>query len=51
MFETGSVGLAETQLLFFTPDHEIFSVVIFSLLLIQEGHLSVSRERMCTNTD
>ena len=29
-------------------DHEIFSTVILSLLLIQEGHLSVSGERMCT---
>ena len=30
------------------PDHEIFSTVILSLLLIQEGQLSVSGERMCT---
>ena len=29
-------------------DHEIFSMVILSLLLIQEVHLSVSGERMCT---
>ena len=29
-------------------DHEIFSLVILSLPLIQEGHLSVSGERMCT---
>ena len=29
-------------------DHEIFSTVIPSLLLIQEGQLSVSGERMCT---
>ena len=28
-------------------DHEIFSTVILSLLLIQEGQLSVSGERMC----
>ena len=27
--------------------HEIFSTVILSLLLIQEGQLSVSGERMC----
>ena len=27
---------------------EIFSMVILSLLLIQEGQLSVSGERMCT---
>ena len=29
-------------------DLEIFSTVILSLLLIQEGQLSVSGERMCT---
>ena len=29
-------------------DHEIFSTVILSLLLIQEGQLSVSGEKMCT---
>ena len=29
-------------------DHEIFSTVILSLPLNQEGHLSVSGERMCT---
>ena len=29
-------------------DHEIFSTVILSLLLIPEGQLSVSGERMCT---
>ena len=29
-------------------DHEIFSTVILSLSLIQEGQLSVSGERMCT---
>ena len=29
-------------------DHEIFSKVILSLPLIQEGQLSVSDERMCT---
>ena len=29
-------------------DHEIFSMVILSLPLIQEGKLSVSGERMCT---
>ena len=28
--------------------HEIFFMVILSLLLIQEGQLSVSDERMCT---
>ena len=29
-------------------DHEIFSAVILSLPLIEEGQLSVSGERMCT---
>ena len=29
-------------------DHKTFSTVILFLLLIQEGQLSVSRERMCT---
>ena len=29
-------------------DHEIFSMVILSLPLIQEGQLSVSGERLCT---
>ena len=29
-------------------DHEIFSMVILSLPLIQEGQLKVSGERMCT---
>ena len=29
-------------------DHEIFSTVIVSLQLIQEGQLSVSGKRMCT---
>ena len=29
-------------------DHEIFSTVIFFILLIQEGQLSVSGKRMCT---
>ena len=29
-------------------DHKIFSTVILSLLLIQEGQLSVSGKRMCT---
>ena len=33
---------------FFRGDYEIFSMVILSLLLIQEGQLSVSGERMCT---
>ena len=32
---------------FMEIDHEIFSMVILSLPLIQEGQLSVSGERMC----
>ena len=35
---------------FMDIDHEIFSTTILTLLLIQEGHLSVSGERMCTST-
>ena len=33
---------------FFRGDHEIFSTVILSFPLIQEGQLSVSGERVCT---
>ena len=33
---------------FMVIDHEIFSAVILSLLLIQEGQLLVSGKRMCT---
>ena len=36
------------QHFFVEIDHEIFSMVILSLPLIQEGQLSVSGERMCT---
>ena len=36
------------QLSFVEIDHEIFSMVILTLLLVQEGQLSVSGERMCT---
>ena len=32
----------------FQIDHEILSMVILSLHLIQEGQLSISDERMCT---
>ena len=31
-------------------DHEIFSTVILSLPLFQEGQFSVSGERICTST-
>ena len=37
-----------TYVSFVEIDHEIFSSVILSLPLIQEGQLSVSGERMCT---
>ena len=33
---------------FVESDYEIFSMVILSILLIQEGQLSVSDERVCT---
>ena len=36
------------QYSFVEIDHDIFSMVILSLPLIQEGQLSVSGERMCT---
>ena len=36
------------QYSFVEIDHEIFSTVILSLPLIQEGQLSVSGKRMCT---
>ena len=36
------------QYSFVEIDHEIFSTVILSLLLIREGQLPVSGERMCT---
>ena len=32
-------------------DYKIFSMVILSLPLIQEGQLSVSGEKMCTGTN
>ena len=35
---------------FMEIDHEIISMVILSLPIIQEGQLSVSNERMCTST-
>ena len=40
--------LKHRQHSFVEIDHEIFSTVILSLPLIQEGQLSVSGERMCT---
>ena len=35
---------------FMKIDHEIFYMVILSLLLIQEGQLSISGEGMCIST-
>ena len=43
-FEPRQVG----NILSWRFDYEIFSLVILSLLLIQEGQLSVSDEKMCT---
>ena len=44
------VWVSPGQHTFVERDHEIFSTVILSLLLIQEGQLSVSGIRMFTNT-
>ena len=44
----GSPPAEVSNILFMEIDHEIFSTVILSLPLIQEGQLSVSGERMCT---
>ena len=35
---------------FVESDHKIFSPVILTFLLIQEGQLPVSDQRMCLNT-
>ena len=53
MHPTGDQEVADSTLpgrihSFVEIDHEIFSAVIFSLPLIQEGQLSVSGKRMCT---
>ena len=51
MHWTGNQKLARSTTFFMEIDHEILSMVIFSLLevlLIQERKLSVSGERMCT---
>ena len=39
---------ARSATFFVEIDHEIYSTVILSLPLIQEGQLSVSGERICT---
>ena len=44
MFDPCRVG----NILSWRFDHEIFSTVILSLPLIQEGQLSVSGEQICT---
>ena len=44
----GLIPLRCWQHSFVEIDHEIFSTVILSLPLIQEGQLSVSGKRMCT---
>ena len=46
--EMGSLTVTSVPISFVEIDHEIFSTVILSLPLIQEGQLSVSGERMCT---
>ena len=47
--EVASLTPAEVgNILSWRFDYEIFSTVILSLPLIQEGQLSVSGERMCT---
>ena len=47
-FQITSVVINQRQHSFVEIDHEIFSTVILSLPLIQEGQLSVSGKRMCT---
>ena len=44
----GSTPCRGRQHSFVEIEHEIFSTVILSLPLIQEGQLSVSGEKMCT---
>ena len=46
--DSENFGRRGRQHSFVEIDHEIFSMVILSLPLIQEGQLSVSGERMCT---
>ena len=44
---TGDQVIVDWQHSFSEIDHKIFSTVILSLLLIQEGQLSVTGETMC----
>ena len=46
---TGSIPTGFQQHSLVKIDHEVFSTVILSLPLIQEGQLSVSGKRMCTS--
>ena len=46
--EVVSSWLWSGNILFIEIDHGIFSTIILSLPLIQEGKLSVTCERMCT---
>ena len=47
----GSVPAGSRQHSVMEIDHEIFYMVILSLLLIQEGQLSVSGQKMCTSLE
>ena len=47
----GLILVGVRQHSFVEINHEIFSMVILSIPLIQEGQLSVSCKRMCTNTE
>ena len=44
----GSTPAGEATFFSWRFDHEIFSTVILSLPLIQEGQVSVSGEKICT---
>ena len=44
----GSTPAEVGNILSLEIDHEIFSMAILSIPLLQEGQLSVSGERMCT---
>ena len=46
----GLIPARSCNIFFVEIDHEIFSMVILSYSLIQEGQLSVSGERKCTST-
>ena len=47
---TGSIPANVQQLPFAEIAHEIFSMVILALPVIQEGQFSVSVKRMCTSS-